>query len=911
MKPTQLQIKVVPLLVLAALTGWWGSTFETRETTTVVPPENPKVAKLKLAPGFRAEHLYSPTDDSTGSWVSMTFDDQGRLLASDQYGALYRLTLPPIGTTTRPRVERVPFDLAEAVGTDPTKPGLEMGHAQGLLWAFNSLYVMVNHKPNAAFSRGSGLYRLQDTDGDDQFDKISLLKELRGEGEHGPHSIKLAPDGKSLYVIAGNHTDVPEMDAYRLPKVWKEDNLFPLIKDPRGHAITRTAPGGWIANLDPEGRRWELVSAGFRNAFDLAFNEAGDLFVYDSDMEWDFGLPWYRPTRICHATSGSEFGWRTGSGKWSPTFPDNLPAVLNIGQGSPTNLIYVDHGRFPERYRNTLLAFDWSFGIIHALHLKPEGATYAAKHDEFLSGLSLPLTDGVIGPDGALYFLTGGRRLDSDLYRVYYDGPEKRLTPQPAPALTDLHRLRRSLEAFHGEPDPAALAIAWPQLGHPDRFIRYAARVAVEHQPVGAWQERVLAESEPRALAQAAVALAHQGDSATALSTRLTAALLVANPTRLAEPERLDLLRALELTWLRMGLPDADGRERVGAYLDAQYPAPTNDLNRALSKLLVALDHPNAAAKTVALLEKNEVRQAAGGPTAFASQDLILRNPAYGLDIARMLDKMPPAQQTYYALALSGLQSGWTPDLRERYFDWFRKAFGYQGGRSYIGFVDRARRRALNRVPDLDRAAYAERSGESLLTSSGNDLAGAVAPKGPGRTWKVPDALAVAESGLTGRNFANGKNLYAAVACKTCHAMRGEGGNIGPDLTQVGTRFSNKDLLEAIILPSKAVSDQYAATEFKLKTGETVVGRIASEDAKAYQISQNPFAPDYLRELLKKDVASSTNATVSVMLPGLINALNPEELKDLLAYLKSGGDEKHAVFAPNAAPNSTNKSGKK
>ena len=128
----------------------------------------------------------------------------------------------------------------------------------------------------------------------------------------------------SLYIVAGHHTDLPKMDAYRLPNVWQEDNLFPLNKDPKGHANNRMASGGWVANIDPEGKHWELISAGYRNPFDIAFNEVGDLFTYDSDMEWDFGMPWYRPTRICHVTSGSEYGWRTGNQKWSPYYPDNL-----------------------------------------------------------------------------------------------------------------------------------------------------------------------------------------------------------------------------------------------------------------------------------------------------------------------------------------------------------------------------------------------------------------------------------------------------------------------------------------------------------------------------------------------------------------------------------------------------------
>lgn len=239
--------------------------------------------------------------------------------------------------------------------------------------------------------------------------------------------------------------------------------------------------------------KWELISAGYRNPFDLAFNDVGDLFVYDADMEWDFGLPWYRPTRICHATSGSEFGWRTGNGKWSPAFPDNLPPVINIGQGSPTNLMYLKEAKFPTKYKQTLLAFDWSFGIVHAIHLKPKGASYTAVQEEFLSAAPLPLTDGAIGPDGSLYFLTGGRRLESSLYRVYYKGNESTSDGEMT-QITEENKLRRQLEGFHGAPNAAAVATVWPHLNHADRHIRYAARMALEHQPLSAWKEKALNE---------------------------------------------------------------------------------------------------------------------------------------------------------------------------------------------------------------------------------------------------------------------------------------------------------------------------------------------------------------------------------------------------------------------------------
>jgi len=138
--------------------------------------------------------------------------------------------------------------------------------------------------------------------------------------------------------------------------------------------------------------------------------------------------------------------------------------------------------------------------------------------------------------------------------------------------------------------------------------------------------------------------------------------------------------------------------------------------------------------------------------------------------------------------------------------------------------------------------------------------------------------------------------MFKASLCISCHTIGGEGGSVGPDLTQLGTRFSGKDILESIIDPSKVISDQYAATNFLLKDGSTVSGRLIREDDDKYYVSQNPFAPQMLREILKKDVASKKISDVSIMIPGLINSLNPEELKDLMAYLVSGGDKNNKVF---------------
>jgi len=852
---------------------------------------NPKLDKLKLPDGFVAELLYSPGENEQGSWVAMTFDDKGRMITSDQYGFLYRLELPPIGSdsTQKAKVEKlVVGNVADSL--------VGMGYAQGLLYAFNSLYVMVNHNPNEKFSQPTGLYRIQDLDGDDQFESITQIRELKGEqGEHGPHSMRLTPDGKGIYLIAGNHVDVPEMNHYRLPRVWQEDNLFPLIKDPRGHATERKAPGGWLARIDPEGKDWELISAGYRNTFDFDYNEVGDIFAYDSDMEWDFGMPWYRPTRVSHLTSGSEYGWRTGNSKWSPNYPDNLPATINIGQGSPTNVMFGAKANFPSKYKKALYAFDWSFGIIYAIHLTPKGATYEATAEEFISGAPLPLTDGTIGPDGALYFATGGRRLESDLYRVYYKGELDTYTPLKEADLPQEAKLRRELEQFHAKgASPAGLEKGWSNLNHPDRFVQYAARVAVEHQPVGSWKAKALAETNSTSKIQAILALAHQGTDADA-GAMLTS-LMQLDYATLSATDKQNILRTIEVILSRYDKGATASKAQLVAYLDPHYPADDNLLNRSLSILLVHLDAPSVVGKTLALL-KDAKDDPNYQKTFMESSDLILRNPQYGLDIANMLANVPPAQATFYATVLGGADKGWTAAQRVEYFGWIKNALtAYKGGRSYVGFLDRARKMALASVDKADFEKYDALSGGKLLTESGNDIINSdVQPEGPGRRWTLEEAEPLVAN-LVGRDLVKGKAMYAATLCQSCHTMQGEGGAIGPDLSQLGTRFSAKDILVATIDPNATISDQYQSTVLELKAGGSILGRITNEDAKNYYISQNPFAPNDIKTVSKSTVALKKNGDVSIMMPGLINRLNEEELKDLMAYLISGGNATHAVY---------------
>jgi hypothetical protein len=160
------------------------------------------------------------------------------------------------------------------------------------------------------------------------------------------------------------------MASSRVPYDWSEDQLLHRLST--GFMDKSYAPQGHIARLDPDGRNWELIAVGLRNAFDIAFNQAGELFTYDADMEWDIGDPWYRPTRVNHVISGAEFGFRNGDAKWPNYYLDSHGAVVNIGPGSPTGVLFGYGAKFPARYQQALFLADWSFGKIRALRHRLE-----------------------------------------------------------------------------------------------------------------------------------------------------------------------------------------------------------------------------------------------------------------------------------------------------------------------------------------------------------------------------------------------------------------------------------------------------------------------------------------------------------------------------------------------------------
>ena len=771
---------------------------------------------------------------------------------------------------------------------------------QGLHWAFNSLYVAVNKRwkddvPDEE-EKGSGIYRITDNNHDGMLDKVEMLMKLDGAGEHGPHSFVTSPDGKEIYFIAGNHTLIPEKikEKSRLPINWGEDNLFEPYLDARGHANDIKAPGGWICKFNPEGTNWELISAGYRNPFDMAFNEDGELFTYDADMEWDIGMPWYRPTRICHVTSGSEYGWRTGSGKWPAYYPDALPAIHNLEQGSPTAVLSGAELDFPGSYKNGIFVMDWSFGTLYFADLKAKGSSYTAERKEFLSGTPRPLTDMIAGADGNLYFASGGRRIDSHLFRLRYVGSDSKERPVKVDTeAEELRKLRQSLEKYHSEQSPEAISLAWANLDHEDRFIRYAARIALEHQPIDQWFNTFLNEKESKKIIEASIALARQGNAA--MQSKILKKLQpITLETQLAE-QQLNMLRSYELLFIRMGEPNASDKLGTAKKLKAYFPHASDEMNRELGQLLLYLDADGVTEELVALLDKH-TKEGTTLSKDFLSKEITERSEQYGPLIREILAKMPPSEAIYYGVLLSHADEGWTKEAREKYFNWFYDVLSAKGGLSFKPGMENIRLAAMKNVPDDEKEYFQEMSG---VYSPETALADLPQPIGPGNEYggrEIGEMVWGDELADYKVDYEKGKRAFQAGMCFLCHRIRGEGAGVGPDLTQAHTKFNNYEILFATYSPNDEISDQYANTLFHLKDGKKISGRIKSETDDKVILMPNPFNDTYTVEVAKEDITKQELSPLSPMPSGLLNRLNPKEIKDLFAFLQAGGDENHEVY---------------
>jgi putative membrane-bound dehydrogenase-like protein len=367
----------------------------------------------------------------------MAFDRLGRIFIGQ--GVQYRRPTPE---TPGDRVDILLDDDGDGIA-DRRKTFAEgFNSIQGLAWKGRDLWV----------ANAPDLTVVRDLDGDDQADEYIRVYTGLGNLEHALHGLNFGPDGK-LYMSKGNSKGYNRLDQLA-PKPFRElwglpspegaPDYTPIeVTDKAGYQLKYHTPNddwgqtGGILRCDPyevgqasslpsesqagslrhvSGRNLEIVSRGFRNPWDITFDDGFNWLGTDNDQA--------QGDKIFAPFYGAHFGWGhpwsyhwTGEGHL-PTVPTSAP----LFEGSGTGVIHYQATQFPEEYRNVFFVADWLRREVYAFKPQWNGALLKCK-DGFpgvfahadggrtlagSSGRVFEPTDLEVGPDGALYILSWG-----------------------------------------------------------------------------------------------------------------------------------------------------------------------------------------------------------------------------------------------------------------------------------------------------------------------------------------------------------------------------------------------------------------------------------------------------------------------------------------------------------------------
>jgi putative membrane-bound dehydrogenase-like protein len=273
---------------------------------------------------------------------------------------------------------------------------------------------------------------------------------------------------------------------------------------------------------------------------------------------------------------------------------------------------------------------------------------------------------------------------------------------------------------------------------------------------------------------------------------------------------------------------------------------------------------------------------APAGAVAASDEDFALALKALGADETRSLAadalaraKLTPDQQAKVATALKTVG----PLDRPKLLAAFERTTDESAGRALVeGLSDPAVRGSI-RVeqvkPILDKYPPAVRAEADKLYTL-------LAEARKDETAKLDRLLKELPAGdvRRGQVVFNGQKAQ----CIACHQMGYVGGKVGPDLTRIGGVRTERDLLEAIVFPSASFVRSYEPVRVVTADGRTLSG-ILTKDAPDEVVLA--VAADKDERIPRADVESISPGTVSVMPAGLDQQLTPQDLADLVAFLKA------------------------
>lgn len=880
---------------LGAGRGLWGSIWEL-EASAGELPELPAAATSPAAlisdvqapPGFNVTLFGQPpavtypvclTAAATGE-VFVGVDEQGSLGKEPGRGKVLRC-IDTDGDGTADRINEF----------------AKMDHPRGLIYDNGSLWVL--HPPRLTLFR--------DSDGDGAADTSEVLiegistNEVEKRGaDHTTNGIRLGIDGW-IYIAVGD---------------------FGFHNAVAKDGTTLSRRGGGIVRIRPDGSEMEIFAWGLRNIVDVAVDPLMNVYTRDNTNDgggWDI--------RLSHILQTANYGYPS----LFKNFTDEImPPLADYGGGSGCGAMYFQDARWPADFNNLLLTCDWGRSEVFSHRLPPHGATFDAQQETFLK-LPRP-TDIDADASGRLY--VSSWKNGNFTFERPDVGFVAQLTPVdfvPKPVV-DVARL-----------DDESLAAG---LQHPSAAMRIAVqreilrRVKPDHarfvELLGRLAGNQASSQDSRAAAIFTLGQIQTAESAQRLQ-RLAALDDVREFAIRALADRLESARNAPADLFLEALQDENPRVQAAALI-----ALGRKYHAAGEPTEATVQQRRSAANAILPLTICEAAEFAGDgdPWRFPNPARVLPHLAVKTLVAigahaECLAALPGPYQSGAMSALKSLHTAETVDglfailgasrdpalrrdiwttlirLYHREGDFTEQSPNWWGTRPDTTgpYYDRQPWSQSERIAAAIKTAMAEadpalaahlkaqlaRHVVKLEGLTPNDLA---APREPEKAIELPkfdpgnpdqianiafaDVLARALK-AAGASEA-GEKLFRAQSCIHCHTVANGQLPKGPHLVDIGKRYQPQELIESIVDPSKKIAQGFDTWTFVMDSGKLVTGFVVLESAEAVTIRQ---ADGVSVELPQDQIEERVKQSVSMMPKGVVANLTPEQLADLIAYLRT------------------------
>ena len=764
----------------------------------------------------------------------------------------------------------------------------EMDHPRGLVYDAGSLWVL--HPPY--------LTVFHDTDLDGTSDRSEVLIEgistnevNRRGADHTTNGIRMGIDGW-IYIAVGDFgfTDAVGKDGTRLAK-----------------------RGGGIVRIRPDGTEMEIFAWGLRNILDVSIDPLMNVFTRDNTNDgggWDI--------RVSHILQSANYGYPSLYKNFSSEI---MPPLADYGGGSGCGTMYFHDMRWPEKYRDSLLTCDWGRSEVYSHNLPQHAATYEPQQDVFLK-LPRP-TDIDVDGSGRMYVSSWKNG------KFSFSGPNvgfvAQITPQgfvphPVPEFSTLNNTQLISNLSHD-------SAAW-RLHSQREILRRAKKNSQDAAKfAGALNAFAGDDSQPMFGRVAAIFTLKQ-----MLNGRANGLLsqLAKNDKSVEEycikaiADRRSGMDNIPLDMLQDGLGSDNPRTRaaaliaVGRLADKATPDIVQQVlsltQRTESPVEMDTDDwrkpdpgrviPHLAVHTLARLDCLDVCLRAietAGP--FSSGALLtlkqMHQPKVVDGLFQLLSRVTRAQtraeiwttliRLYYREG--EYKGGWwgtRPDTTGPYFD--RQPW------SETKRIEAAIRVALSSADDTMKKHLQNQLRRHVVKLDGS------APKmqtnEPQKAIEVvkadpnnPDQIAnldysdVLKRAMASKGDAKrGEELFRSQSCIACHTYANGMQPKGPHLVDIGKRYKRAELIESIVKPNAKIAQGFDTWAFVMDSGKVETGFVVLESAETITIRT---IKGLSREIKQDDIDERVKQKTSMMPKGIADALTPEALSDLLAYLES------------------------